>query len=242
MPTTSDRSERSSLSRAVERAVHEEQNADRLDARPAFDKTDAFHKRLEAGRAHGEAARLRDCLPETLVGDPSTEMVPALQPTDEYSPARLSMVDTLAVPDVIAVDASEQRAHRATKVGVLSAALDTAKTARAKNSIEKMLCHQIAACHDARMDLLGRFQDSDVFGKMPVVEQMRYINAAARMFDASQAPALTLQKIQSGGKQHVVVQYQQQVNVSDGGQAVVAGRIRGSRRRKDPMNLAPIAK
>src|SRR5262249_31430418 len=149
------------------------------------------------------------------------------------SMARLSMVDTLAVPDVLAVDASEQRVHRAHKAGVLSSALDTAKTARAKNSVEKMLCHQIAACHDAGMDLLGRFQDSGVFAtKLPVVEQMRYINAAARMFDASQAAALTLQKMQSGGKQHVIVQYQQQVNVANGGQAVVASEVQ----RRKPRN------
>ena len=157
--------------------------------------------------------------------------MPGIRPGDHPANTRLSMVDTLAVPDVIAIDASEQRAHRATKVGVLFSALDAAKTARAKNSIEKMLCHQHAACHDAGMDLLGRFQDSAIFGKMPVVEQMRFINAAAWMFDASQAAALTLQKVQSGGKQHVIVQYQQHVNVANGGQAVVGARMRGGRHK-----------
>jgi hypothetical protein len=120
--------ERSRISFVAELAAREERNADRLEARPAYDKADAIHKRFESARARAESDRLRDCLPETLVGDPSTELVPAIRPSDEYSPARLSMVDTLAVPDVIAVDASEQRAHQATKLGVLSSALDTAKT------------------------------------------------------------------------------------------------------------------
>jgi hypothetical protein len=225
MDPTQRKSERSGIGLAASLAVREGQEADRLEARPAFDTTDAFHKRIEAGWARGESARLLGSLPESLVGDAGTEIVPGIRPGDDPTNTRLSMVDTLAVPDVIAVDASEQRAHLATKVGALSSAIDTAKTAKAKNSIEKMLCHQMAVCHNAGMDLIGRYQDSGVFNnKMPVVEQIRFINAAARMFDASQTAALTLQKMQSGGKQHVVVQYQQQVNVSDGGKAVVASK------------------
>jgi len=138
------------------------------------------------------------------------------------------MVDTLAMPDVISVDASEQRAMGAHRAGVLSAALDTAKSARASNSIEKMLCHQLAACHDAGMDLMGRFKETGLFSKLPVADQVRLINAAARMFDAFQTGCLTLQKLKTGGKQHVVVQHQQLVNVSDGGQAVVAGSVKRS--------------
>ena len=44
------------------------------------------------------------------------------------------------------------------------------------------------------------------------------------MFDVFQTGCLTLQKLKSGGKQHVVVQYQQQVNVSEGGKAVIASK------------------
>jgi hypothetical protein len=211
-------------------AVREEHNAERLEARPAFDKTDAFHKRIEAGRARGESARLLDSLPETLVGHGSTELVPGVRPADNPSNTRLWMVDTLDTPGVIAVDASEQRTHSATRAGVLSPALDTAKTAKARNSIEKMLCHQIAAAHDVGMECLIRLRETSV-GRLQVVDAVRYTNAAARLFDTCQNAAVTLQKLQTGGKQQVVVQYQQ-VNVSDGGQAVVAGKIRrGSRGR-----------
>jgi hypothetical protein len=43
---------------------------------------------------------------------------------------RLHVLSTLQEPDVISVDASEHRAHAATKAGVLSAALDAAVSRR----------------------------------------------------------------------------------------------------------------
>jgi hypothetical protein len=224
-----EKSARSGIGMVAELAAREGRNAERLEARPAYDKTDAFRKRIEAGWSRGESARLLDALPETLVGDASTELVPGIRPADQPALARLSMVDTLAVPDVISVDASEQRASSATRAGVLSAALDTAKTARAGNSIEKMLCHQLAASHEVYMDLIIRFKEAG-FTRMPIPDQVRMVNAAARMSDVFQTGCLTLQKLQSGGKQHVVVQYQQQVNVATGGQAVVAREIRKKRK------------
>jgi hypothetical protein len=165
---------RSGISLIAELADREARNADRLEARPAFDKTDAFHRRIEAGHSRGEAARLLDALPAILVGTPETE--------------------------IVSVDASEQRAMSANKAGVLSAALDTAKSARARNSIERMICHQLAACHEAGMDMLGRFKETGYFTKLPVADQVRLTNAAGRMFDVFQAGCLTLQKLQSGGK------------------------------------------
>jgi acyl-CoA thioesterase FadM len=56
--------------------------------------------------------------------------------------------------------------------------------------------------------------------RLPSVEAARLTNAAARMMRVYQEAFLTLQKIRTGGKQTVVVQH---VQVSDGGQAVVAG-------------------
>jgi hypothetical protein len=72
---------RSGNSLIAELAAREAPKADQLDARPAFDKTDAFHKHLEAGRARGEAPRLLDALPPTLVGSPETELVPGIRAT-----------------------------------------------------------------------------------------------------------------------------------------------------------------
>jgi hypothetical protein len=78
--SNSKRDGRSGISFIAELADREARKADHLDARPAFDQTDAFHKRLEAGRARGEAARLLDALPATLVGSSETGIGPRHHP------------------------------------------------------------------------------------------------------------------------------------------------------------------
>jgi len=202
----------------------------RAFGRPAtFDRQDAFHKTREAERARDDADRLLKP-PSRLVGSPQTELVPAVHEGDQASIVRLTMVDTLAEPNTISVSASEQRASVANRANVLAPALDAAVTTAAKGSVQKLFAHQIAALHHHGMEMLVRATQSSLFGRMDAVELTRYTNAAVRMFEASQGAALTLQKLQSGGTQRVVVQYQQQVNVSEGGQAVVAGKVnRGSR-------------
>ena len=64
----------------------------------------------------------------------------------------------------------------------------------------------------------------------PPVERARAINSIVRLFDSAQNAALALQKLKSGGTQRVEVSYQQ-VNVGQGGRAIVTGRVgRGARR------------
>ena len=138
------------------------------------------------------------------------------------SPARNEMIATLEEPNMISVEASEQRMEAALRVGVLQSAMDATLAAQAENSLEKMLCHQMAAAHHTAMTLLAFALDP----RLPPVEQARLTNASARMMQVYQEGLLALQRIRAGGKQTVVVQY---VNVSDGGQAVVAGKLsRGS--------------
>lgn len=129
------------------------------------------------------------------------------------------LVDTLENPNSISVDASERRLHLAAGAGVLQSAVDAANSGCAENSLEKMLCHQMAAAHSAAMKLVGRVGG----GGMPVVEESRLANAAARMMQVFQEAFLALQKLKTGGKQTMVVQH---VQVSDGGQAVIAGNVR----------------
>lgn len=133
--------------------------------------------------------------------------------------SRLVFADTIREPNMIGVDASEQRMQAAADAGVLEAAVDAAESARAGNSLEKMLCHQMAGAHHAAMKLLTRGTDP----RLPPVEMARLTNAAARMMDTYQAAFLTLQKIRTGGKQTVVVQH---VQVADGGQAVITGSMK----------------
>ena len=54
--------------------------------------------------------------------------------------------------------------------------------------------------------------------------QVSLTNAVARLTRGYQEGMLTLQKLRTGGKQTVVVQH---VQVTDGGQAVVAGQVKG---------------
>ena len=82
-----------------------------------------------------------------------------------------------------------------------------------------MLCHQMAAAHCAAMKLTASSLD---MSGVPV-EMARLSNAAARMMQVYQEGLLTLQRIRTGGKQTVVVQH---VQVSDGGQAVIAGSVK----------------
>ena len=79
--------------------------------------------------------------------------------------------------------------------GVLEPAMDAAVSAQAGNSIEKMLCHQIASLHFTAMRLLEQSGNPD----LPPGEVARFTNAAARLMDVYQAGCLTLQKMKTGG-------------------------------------------
>jgi hypothetical protein len=130
------------------------------------------------------------------------------------------IIDTLQNPNMISVIASEHRLDLAACVGsrVAESAVDAAESVQAGNSLEKMLCHQMAAAHRASMKLIARSLD---LSGVPV-EMARLSNAAARMIQVYQEGLLTLHKIRTGGKQTVVVQH---VQVSEGGQAVIAGTV-----------------
>jgi len=119
---------------------------------------------------------------------------------------------------MIGVVASEHRLDLAACVGirVAESAVDAAQSAQAGNSLEKMLCHQMAAAHRAAMKLL----DKSLNSSLSPVEMARLSNASARMMQIYQEALL--QKLRTGGKQTVVVQH---VEVSEGGQAVIAGSV-----------------
>ena len=65
------------------------------------------------------------------------------------------------------------------------------------------------------------------------VEACRLANAIGRLSTSYQSGMLALERVRSGGKQHVVVQHvHQQVQVKEGGQALVAGQMRAGGQRK----------
>ena len=133
--------------------------------------------------------------------------------------------DTLEKPDQAAVDASVKRIDYLLAAGVLETGLDAAESIQPQNSLERMLAHQMATCHDMVMKFTVRsLEQSDP------VEQARLANVADRFMRTYQGGLLALHKIRSGGKQTVVVQH---VNVSEGGQAVVAGQVGASSGKGD---------
>ena len=126
--------------------------------------------------------------------------------------------DTLAEPTAVNTTASAYRLDRLEDAGVLAPGLDAAQSIDAPNSLEKMLAHQMALCHEQAFKLATQ---ADL--EQNTVEKVRLINASARMQKAFQDAFLCLNRIRTGGTQRVIVQH---VQVNDGGQAVVAGQVK----------------
>jgi hypothetical protein len=151
------------------------------------------------------------------------------------------LLDTLDKPDHVAAEASCRRLQLAEKVGALTLALDLADTIEAQNSLEKMLAHQMAAAHRGAMNMLAQLETlakpSTVFPDRLAMEDganiraARLAGSAARLMATFQQGMTTLQKVRSGGKQEVHV-FHQNVQVNDGGKAVVAGKVGGMGRRR----------
>jgi hypothetical protein len=143
-------------------------------------------------------------------------------------------------PDVLNAEAGRRRLEMASKAGSLVVAVDAAETIKPRNSLERMLAHQLAALHTLAMGMvanandLGRQHMAGMGGNQALaVEAARNANAAARLMTTFQNGMLTLDRVRRGGKQTVTVQH---MTVKDGGQAVVAGSVRGGGSRRTPRS------
>ena len=145
---------KTALANRVDLARRHQHRADVLTHHPPLDAFEVRHNPIEAASNQKEADRLF-ALPEgeQLAGTPTTELVLKSPEGLKWTTERFVMTDTLSSsPNVINVDASEHRATLANRANVLTPALDAAQTANANNSIEKMLCHQLAALHSVGME------------------------------------------------------------------------------------------
>ena len=131
------------------------------------------------------------------------------------SPHDMQIIDTLAVPGVAALDASANRLDLITAMGtdVAAMALDAADTIGASNSMEKMLAHQMAVCHDSAMRCVSKAN----LERDPV-HAVRMMNLGVRLMDTFQSGLITLKRLRGSGEQRITIQH---VNVTDGGQAVI---------------------
>src|SRR5215472_5112303 len=123
------------------------------------------------------------------------------------SPDETRLYDTLAVPDLAAVEASLERSRLLLHnhgADVAALALDAASSIQAENCLEKMLAHQLAAAHTQAMELtaLARARSEH-----DAAAQAKLANAAVRSMTAYQQGLLTLQKLRQGGHQRISVQY-----------------------------------
>jgi hypothetical protein len=154
-----------------------------------------------------------------------------LIPCGDNGDARV-LRNTVESPSYVTADASRSRLDLAFKAGALEIGLDLADTIQAGNSLEKMLAHQLAATHNSAMRMTA--QMNECIERMTAyrpdereranIQATRLAGAVARMNGSFQQGIATLQRMRSGGRQVVTVQH---VQVNEGGQAVVAGQVKG---------------
>jgi hypothetical protein len=108
--------------------------------------------------------------------------------------------------DLLNVEATIERANLADRAGVFDLAFDAAESVSAKNSVEQMLCHQMAAAHRRAMLLMA---ESEVTKDAEVA--VKKARASARLLDAFSRSALTLKRLQSGASQVIQIQHIQVV-------------------------------
>ena len=137
--------------------------------------------------------------------------------------------EVLKEPNSVSANASVERMRLFNGFGHLEMAVDASETIDAKNSLEKMLAHQMTACHVMSMRLMSKavkYTDNLTTSYThPNIEQAtKVVNAAARLMDTFQRGLATISKIRSGGRQKVTVEH---VHVNKGGQAIVGNVSQG---------------
>jgi hypothetical protein len=140
----------------------------------------------------------------------------ALLAGGEVCPQHLpELVDTLAAPNVISLDASAHRLDLVTRMGtdVAAMALDAADTMVASNSLEKMMAHQMAVLHSTAMTYAGQAALAQDQGRA-----VSMMNLALRSMETFQKGLLTIKRLRGTGEQRITIQH---VNVTQGGRAVI---------------------
>src|SRR5215813_6773080 len=144
----------------------------------------------------------------------------------------VGVVDTVADPDYVTASASRERLELANEAGSLDLALDAADTIQGQDSLEKMLVHEMAVLHRGMMKAAIRMNEElyaatgrdEGRREAANVRACRLAGAISRLSATYQQGLLTLQRKRTGGSQDVTVKHiRQQVNITEGGQAGVAG-------------------
>jgi hypothetical protein len=202
--------------------------AKELESLPCGDPLGASFMRLDADSLEDEARKSLQINEKDL---PQVGAGGELTITKEQAIEAPKLINTVDKPDNITAEASRDRLRLTVDADCTGMALDAAETIQAKNSLEKMLAHQLAIAHKLAMTFAKKAldhsnkPDRNTFGReeSQAVETSRMIHASARMMDIYQKGILALNKVRTGGQQTVTVQH---VNVSGRGQAMVTGSIK----------------
>src|SRR3954467_13234494 len=197
--------------------------AARIDAEAADDGRDS-------NSAEGYRAKAMAPLSaELVVRGAGGELVPM---DSGKGAAEWRLLDTVQNPNYVTADASRGRLDLAQQAGALEEALDAADTIEARDSLERMLAHQLATVHvsamkmsadlNRRLDYLANVRGEE--SERVNIQATRLAGAVGRMMSTYQQGMMTLQRFRSGGQQTVVVQH---VQANQGSRVVVAGRVGG---------------
>jgi hypothetical protein len=154
----------------------------------------------------------------------------------DSGPSR-EIADTLRDPDAAAIEASVTRTDLllSAQTDIVALAVDAAASAKASNSLEKMLAHQLALIHVLAMKTGARALDfdkrqaehGDGFKLADSIELARLAQATSRLSSAFQDGLLTLQRLRNGSAQTMTIRH---VTVEAGAQAVIGNVKPGGRR------------
>lgn len=154
--------------------------------------------------------------------------LPAVFPEDEddYDYADDLAISTirdtlLQEPDTVALDASMARLKIAHDAECLEIAIDTSHSIQARNSLEKMLSHQMAVLHTKSMDCMTKARN---FPKGREDLEIKMLNVACRLMDTYQKGMETITRTRNAGRQTITVVKQTNVN---GGQNVITDNFTG---------------
>jgi hypothetical protein len=149
------------------------------------------------------------------------------------------IADTLRDPDAAVIEASVARTDLLLSLptDIVALAIDASASAKANNSFEKMLAHQLALIHVLAMKTGARALDfekregeyGDALKLADSVELARLAQATSRLSSAFQDGLMTLQRLRNGSAQTMTIRH---VTVEAGGQAVI-GNVKPGGRRPD---------
>ena len=154
-----------------------------------------------------------------------------LVPTDSgKGAAEWRLLDTADNPNYVTADASRGRLDLAQQAGALEEALDAADTIEARDSLERMLAHQLATAHvsamkmsadlNRRLDYLANVRGEE--SERVNIQATRLAGAVGRLMSTYQQGNDDTATFPIGGQQTVVVQH---VQANRGSRVVVAGKV-----------------